>query len=553
MSMEQFVVSNPYVRQLQAEGDCLGMREYILEMVRDEEVHEEGRRAKVLFDEDVERALLERSVSPFDEAGGKTPASESAAPPGPGDPTQASNALPVIDMKKFTLAEYVLDFGNVVKGQQLQKEFHVTNVGFSQVSFEFPKPLKAAMAGAGFIVEPDRVQRLPGSPDFESAEFTVLFNSSRPGVTLGPIDLLLPLQMRSGPQVRVYLKANVTMPDVELSAEVLKFGTVYVGHMRSISVQLSNAKEIPALWSFGQAMASEGGAPKATDDFTVLPAKGTLNPGETCIVQVMFHPRVAKSYSVKVPLRVSQNATKRILKIQAASDALKIRFDPPLLDMSPILPFVQETERRVSMHNDTDVRLEVFSLDFDQRYFEEEEILRRVDAIYLPQMLGYQDVALLPLRQPDQPLQDDVLKAWGPIHAADIAYAEEQAVQADREAARAAAEAAGEDQVEGAQQDVGEIAEGESDPVQQETAVGDQGVGKLQPLEPDLPQLNVLIHAHPLAGGARLAQAIARRYLIGIVNVQKVVDDLMKEVRGPALSPTFLAFARIRPPRLASF
>ena len=33
MSMEMFLQSNPYVRQLLAEADCLGMREYIMEQV----------------------------------------------------------------------------------------------------------------------------------------------------------------------------------------------------------------------------------------------------------------------------------------------------------------------------------------------------------------------------------------------------------------------------------------------------------------------------------------------------------------------------------------
>jgi hypothetical protein len=33
MPMEMFLQSNPYVRQLLAEADCLGMREYIMEQV----------------------------------------------------------------------------------------------------------------------------------------------------------------------------------------------------------------------------------------------------------------------------------------------------------------------------------------------------------------------------------------------------------------------------------------------------------------------------------------------------------------------------------------
>jgi hypothetical protein len=193
--------------------------------------------------------------------------------------------------------------------------------------------------------------------------------------------------------VHLYLKANVTIPDVEVSSEQLRFGTVYVGHMRAIYVQLSNTKEIPANWSFGTAIASEGGAPKPTDDFTVIPVKGLLNPGETCNVQIIFHPRTIKNYAVKIPLKVrclhththaymhrhmhasmrglylplgrityvhttyicifvrnlhlsltlqvSQNPTKRIIKIMATSDSMKIRFDPPMLDMDAILPYVQ--------------------------------------------------------------------------------------------------------------------------------------------------------------------------------------------------------------------
>jgi hydrocephalus-inducing protein len=129
------------------------------------------------------------------------------APPGPGAPESAAvdpatKGGLIIDMHSFVLSEYLCDFGNVIKNAQSTRTFKITNVGFTQISFEFSKNVKSLLSNSGFIVEPDRVNRLPGAPDFETVEFNVVFNSSRPGVKVGPLELLLPLQIKGGPQVR---------------------------------------------------------------------------------------------------------------------------------------------------------------------------------------------------------------------------------------------------------------------------------------------------------------------------------------------------------------
>ena len=41
------------------------------------------------------------------------------------------------------------------------------------------------------------------------------------------------------------------------------------------------------------------------------------------------------------------------------SESLAIRFDPPLLELDPILPFVVESEKLVTVYNDTDTDIEV--------------------------------------------------------------------------------------------------------------------------------------------------------------------------------------------------
>ncbi len=140
------------------------------------------------------------------------------APAGPGvEPAPAVEAASaavkgesIVDMHKFVLSEYVCDFGNVIKNAQLTKTFKITNVGYTQISFEFSKSIKSLISGSGFIIEPDRVNRLPGAPDFETVEFSVLFNSSRPGVKVGPLELLVPLHIKGGPQVFGFKTSRMT-------------------------------------------------------------------------------------------------------------------------------------------------------------------------------------------------------------------------------------------------------------------------------------------------------------------------------------------------------
>ena len=61
----------------------------------------------------------------------------------------------------FKLATYVLDFGNVIKGNQKKKIFKLKNAGWQPVSFDIDKN---AISAYGLRVEPDKVVKLPGCP-----------------------------------------------------------------------------------------------------------------------------------------------------------------------------------------------------------------------------------------------------------------------------------------------------------------------------------------------------------------------------------------------------
>lgn len=59
-------------------------------------------------------------------------------------------------------------------------------------------------------------------------------------------------QIANGPQVVLRLRAHVTMPDMEISDDVLEFHDVKCGECRVITVQIHNHQHVRCDWFSGQ-------------------------------------------------------------------------------------------------------------------------------------------------------------------------------------------------------------------------------------------------------------------------------------------------------------
>ena len=59
-------------------------------------------------------------------------------------------------------------------------------------------------------------------------------------------------QIANGPQVVLRLRAHVTMPDMEISDDVLEFNEVKCGECRVITVQIHNHQHVRCDWFSGQ-------------------------------------------------------------------------------------------------------------------------------------------------------------------------------------------------------------------------------------------------------------------------------------------------------------
>ena len=328
------------------------------------------------------------------------PGPASAAPPSPRLPERPPSAATGVEAASrgadFVLARYLLDFGNVVQGSSRRRSFRVTNSSRAgPLSWNFDKK---ALAGTGFSVDPMNVVRLPENG---SVTFNVTFATKKAG-PLGATNVVLPIRQKSGAPVHVSLLANVTVPRLSITAETLDFGEVRVGCSRVLHLQLHNTSLVAAEWDF---RAPSGGA-RDSPCFRTSPSGGSVPPGGRCNVAIEFVPAEQREYAVRLPLKIATVARARGVTFSGTGLQAAVAFDPPLLELGPVRPgdsTAQSACRLVGIVNSSERDVEVYSLDLDRQYREEESILAAAAGY------GADDVMRLPLRRPGDGLPAHIL------------------------------------------------------------------------------------------------------------------------------------------------
>ena len=137
------------------------------------------------------------------------------------------------------------NFGNIVVGATKKKAFQMSNASHTgPMSWVTDK---GALASCGFVVEPDKIQKLP---EGESVDVLVRFTAKGVAAKVGPKKAILPVQVKNAPTVQIILQANVCLPEIQMSSTVISFGSVYLGQSRRILVSFHNVSPVTAQWSF---------------------------------------------------------------------------------------------------------------------------------------------------------------------------------------------------------------------------------------------------------------------------------------------------------------
>ncbi|XP_051884712.1 hydrocephalus-inducing protein homolog [Pristis pectinata] len=316
-------------------------------------------------------------------------------------------------VSRCPLPEFFLDFGFVILGTVKIHIIKITNTGFMPVSFHTDQ---RALKNTGFSAELHRVNNLPYC---ETETFEVRFDPRSANLSIGYTKALISIQVVGGPTVNVILQATVTEPDLTVSSEHLDFGTVQCGHCQVITIQLYNHLQVPCEWSFTDTSIVKKKLDKHVPlhlrskllrelkppsyVFLMLPPCGVVNAGERVNVQMTFTPAEEKLYNHQLVLNLAQSSNQVLIMARGQGLEPRLDFSTTLLELGPILPYSADAEGTVVVKNPCSFPVEFYSVEFDEKYLEEEKVLRM--------MKGYSSLntLLLPPRQPGERLPVELL------------------------------------------------------------------------------------------------------------------------------------------------
>ncbi|CAK0825377.1 unnamed protein product [Prorocentrum cordatum] len=503
----------------------------------EEEVESEADRrylCQVLLEKErevVSRRTASKDVATKRRADSKDAAGASMASARPVFGTQTTKSVPrsMAELPTLTAAYYTCDFGHLVLGQSGRRVVCALNCYSEPISFTINKKL---LASQGFTISPEKVKRLP--PGRTQKMEVICFRSKGDDEGVQELDWAIPI--KGGPCYEVKLRAHFVLPEVTLSSEEVDFGRVLVGQVKRMCVRLRNTKTVPVEWEYKIPKNKFGKPlPPWETPYTLAPASGKMQPGGTQFVTIAFMPSSSQLFHQKLPLKISDNPNTKLISLRGHGDSLHVEVEPSeKFQLGPVLPGDDECTREFFLHNPTDYPIEVYCVDFDQKFAEEEEMLNLYD-----QYNSYNMVEL-PLREPGS-------GTWSAV----VKYAtkrqrqkERERLQAEREKERKRlrTEAQALNQVHGDQQEGDQPNDTEADEEkaeeeeEEEEEVDDEALDEVAPEEQEMDpadfplrvptgdRLNVILVGPPLSGKTVAAQALAAKDGRKVLSIDEVVD-----------------------------
>ncbi|RMC02409.1 hypothetical protein DUI87_21579 [Hirundo rustica rustica] len=313
---------------------------------------------------------------------------------------------------KVELPEYVLDMGSVLKGCTERCTLEITNPAQIYLSFQMDASVLQDM---GLSMDQDQMKGLP-------LRYTMIFDVSFEGARWpqGDVDVLMPIKQKASGIT------SASMPLLELSLSLskntLQFSDILVGQCQLETVQLYNWFQVPCKWSITaikpvmkknqHKYTTQDGCQKQqaleheSCPFKVTPSEGTLDAGSWQNLQIQFTPKEERSYKNELELKICGSINHLKLHFSGQSLEPQLEFSPPALEVGWVLVESNGVEATVVVKNPCNFPIEFSSLDFDERYLENEKILRMVVGS------EYQKNFLMPPRAVGGTLPPEVLEDY---------------------------------------------------------------------------------------------------------------------------------------------
>ena len=410
------------------------------------------------------------------------------------------------------VSHYLLDLGHITKGTQKTKKFRLLNTSPSAISVSVDRK---KLSSCGIAIDPEKLNKIA---EYSTVNFSLTLDTVL--LPTGLVQCSVPVEIKGGPSIFLTVKANVVVPELQVSRDVLDFDAVLAGHCKIITVQLHNPKDVPCDWTVKKPMEGDSN----WQYFECQPNSGVLPPGESTNVKVVFTPVGGreKLYTQRIPIKISYNPRQVFLNASGRGQTIVGNLSSQSLALGAILPGKEGEEQepnkiQVELVNpSSEFPIEVFSLDLDGQYRDEEEILT-----LLP-LYGPDGTILARPRNPGEEFWPEYREMVEKAKAAKAAEEERRAQEAE-EAARAAEAAA-------LAAEAGETAaaEGGTPDAVGDEAGAEEGVGELEEPAPELEDpkakaLYIVVTGAPGSGRTVVAEQLAERYGLSRVSFSDLV------------------------------
>mmetsp|Transcript_118563 Transcript_118563/g.206475 ORF Transcript_118563/g.206475 Transcript_118563/m.206475 type:complete len:3749 (+) Transcript_118563:362-11608(+) len=354
--------------------------------------------------EGVEVPEPEDPAPPIPTERGQTPQVEALAEVVPEPPQPAEPVFPVEMAKgqnkelKLVVSRYVLDFGPIVKGDTRKKTFRFSNDSHAPLTFQIDKRI---LANSGVTFSQDRFLKIPGFPNSGHVAVEVTLETKGGKIGVGNFLMEIPVDLKTGPLVILEIRAEVVIPNLQISQDKLDFGVVQVGQTRIIEVQFFNPKPLPCEWSVSL---KEEKKKLQVRLFKCFPDSGVLPGGGKANVQLSFVPLEGGLVGQSLLLKMANNPRPTLIQCKGVGDDVNLSIEEPELIMGPVLPY-SDADVPFRVVNNGRFAVEFYTCAFDRRHVVEEDILRNSDGFF-------EDVLLLEPRVPGEALPDVLMEAY---------------------------------------------------------------------------------------------------------------------------------------------
>ena len=107
-----------------------------------------------------------------------------------------------------------------------------------------------------------------------------------------------------------------------------------------------------------------------------MPSSGILQSNQRTTIDIVFTPTQEKAINQKLEFKIVNNSSNKVLTVKGQGITHQIDFLPAQLILGPVLPYKHDAYSLVEMRNTTDYPVEIYSVDFDQQFKQEEEIMK---------------------------------------------------------------------------------------------------------------------------------------------------------------------------------